>query len=434
MQSVLAKTSVCRTRALGGRWYECDDCQGITKVYNSCGDRASQLLLDGVDYYQVIFTLPEILSTMALANRNELADLLFQSAWKALKKSIGTEQGYDPATLMVLHTWNQKLKEHWHVHALVPGGGPSLKDQSWTEATPPPMENPPQKYLVDAINLRTSFRKFAIAKLQRLWRAGKLSFGGSLSYLREDDAWDGMIKDLESVEWVSHIEGPRCDESRPEHVVRYLTRYLTGGPISDYRITAADSESVTFLAREGRTTGGEDVQVPCTLPRDEFVRRWCLHIQSDQLTKTRYFGGWSNTRKDGYLERCALALDDAGVGVETEIDFDVKSIEASESEFVGDTSEGDSGLVCEHCGSESLTLIDEIDKPSWTDVFRVGNEACPDWYRESLDLDDRRFWDDAMGEGFSDWYDWYLKSEEESAKELELEPDSAPAQLEFAWD
>ena len=69
---------------------------------------------------------------------------------------------------MVLHSWNQKLKPHWHVHALVPAGGPGLEDLGWTVATPPPLENAPRKYLVDAINLRTSFRKFAIAKLQRL--------------------------------------------------------------------------------------------------------------------------------------------------------------------------------------------------------------------------------------------------------------------------
>ena len=99
------------------------------------------------------------------------------------------------------------------------------------------------------------------------------------------------------------------------------------------------------MAREGRTTGGEDVQVPCTLSRDEFVRRWCLHVQSNQLTKTRYFGGWSNTLKDGYLERCAMALDDAGVGIETEIDFDVKSLEAAESEYLGDASNCETNLV-----------------------------------------------------------------------------------------
>ena len=72
-----------------------------------------------------------------------------------------------------------------------------------------------------------------------------------------------------------------------------------------------------------------------------------------------------------------------------------------DAESVADASDCESGLVCEHCGNNSLTLMDEIDKPSWTDVLRISSEACPNCYRESLDLDDRRFCDDAMGEGFS---------------------------------
>ena len=77
-------------------------------------------------YYQVVFTLPSELSEMALANRTELAELLFTSAWKALRKTIRSQQDYDPAAMMVLHTWNQRMDSHWHVHALVPGAGPSL--------------------------------------------------------------------------------------------------------------------------------------------------------------------------------------------------------------------------------------------------------------------------------------------------------------------
>lgn len=153
VQSVLSKTSLCRTEALGGRWYQCDDCDRLTKRHNSCGDRhcpqcsggkrknffdrTSRLILDGVDYYQVVFTLPEVISTMALAKRQEIAELLFHSAWKSLKKTVETEQQCELAALMVLHTWNQKLDAHWHVHALVPGAGPSLVDGSWTEATAP---------------------------------------------------------------------------------------------------------------------------------------------------------------------------------------------------------------------------------------------------------------------------------------------------------
>lgn len=374
------------------------------------------LLLDGIDYYQVIFTLPDVLSKLALANRSNLADLLFQSAWKALKKTIRSEQDYDPAALMVLHSWNQKLEAHWHVHALVPGGGPSLQEGSWKTSQAPisakaDMAGDSKKYLVDAINLRTSFRKFAIAKLQRLRRDGKLKFGGSLEHLCEDDSWEELIDELRRVKWVNHIEPPRNDESRPEHVVRYLTRYLTGGPISDHRITAADANSVTFLAREGKTVGGEDIQVPHTLPTEEFVRRWCLHIQSGQLTKTRYFGGWSNGFKDGYLERCAIAMEAADVPTANDIEFDPESIDSTGAAIENEP------LVCEHCGSEWLTLVDEVDKPSWQVVFDRDSDRCPSWYAQSLRDDHRRFWTRAKGAEFYDWYAWYLKSGGESARD-----------------
>jgi len=67
-------------------------------------------------------------------------------------------------------------------------------------------------------------------------------------------------------------------------------------------------------------------------------------------------------------------------------------------------------LTCEHCGSESLRLVKEIAKPTW-------KQLCPPWYAESQKLEERAFWDAAMGEGFSDWYDEYLETEAESAKE-----------------
>jgi len=55
--------------------------------------------------------------------------------------------------------------------------------------------------------------------------------------------------------------------------LKYLARYLTGGPISDSRIVSADEREVTFLAREGTTPGGEAKQVPITLTTPEFTRR-----------------------------------------------------------------------------------------------------------------------------------------------------------------
>nr|WP_286178470.1 transposase [Rhodopirellula sp. JC639] len=436
VQSVLAKTSLCRTAALGGRWYQCDDCDRLTKRHNSCGDRhcpqcsggkrqnfsdkASKLILDGVDYYQVVFTLPEVLSTMALANRQEIAELLFHSAWKSLKKTVETEQQYELAALMVLHTWNQKLDAHWHVHALVPGAGPSLKDGGWIEATAPQVDGyeDDRQYLVDAINLRSSFRKIAVAHLQRLRKNGKLKLDGSLAYLQSDEAWEEMVDQLEAKEWVSYIEPPPTESSRGEHVVRYLTRYLTGGPISDYRIIAADDHEVTFWAREGRTTGGESIQVPFTLSTPEFVRRWCLHILPKELTKTRQFGGWSNTKAEGYLAKCRASLTDADRSQAGILDMLSDEVDSSEAE-------PESTLCCEHCGSESLRLTHEYEKRPWSEIFRRDSKDSPRWYRESQENDDIRFWDGAMGEGFSEWYAWYLKSGIESAREPTA-PETAP--------
>lgn len=130
VQSTLAKLSLCRTAALDGRRYRCGDCEHEGVIYNSCGDRhcptcsgakradwldsSSRLILDGVDYYQVVFTLPGDLSRLGLGNRRAIYDQLFASAWSALKKAIEAEQGYDAAALMVLHTWNQKLDAHPH--------------------------------------------------------------------------------------------------------------------------------------------------------------------------------------------------------------------------------------------------------------------------------------------------------------------------------
>jgi Putative transposase len=76
--------------------------------------------------------------------------LLFEAAWQSLKTVLETEQQYEAAAAMVLHTWNQHLESHVHLHAVVPGGGPSLKNpEQWKSAAPPPHQRPDRWWLVD---------------------------------------------------------------------------------------------------------------------------------------------------------------------------------------------------------------------------------------------------------------------------------------------
>jgi hypothetical protein len=371
---------------MGGHSYQCDSCGEQTERYHSCGDRhcpqcsgrkrfdfaerASKLLLPDITYYQVVFTLPSQLSQMALANRTSIADLLIKSAWKSLRKTIRSQQGYSPAAMMVLHTWNQKLHPHWHVHALVPGAGPSHAGTQWRQATAPEgSSNSDGFYLVDAIDLRESFRRHAIAHLKRLRKQGKLKLEGKFAYLQDDLAWKDFCDKLSKLDWVSYIQPPPSETTSAEQVVRYLTRYLTGGPISDSRIVAADKETITFMAREGKQTGGEARQVPVTIPTSEFIGRWCDHIQPIQLTKTRYFGGWSNQKREGYLTVCRRLL-----GIEAPAPAPQEPKEP---------------FHCPNCDKPKMKHLRETPKPTWSELFSGHDERCPAWYvalpKEELD-------------------------------------------------
>ena len=321
VQSTLAKLGLCRTAALGGHSYHCDACHTGCVVYNSCGDRhcpqcagarradwltsTTELLLPGVEYFQVVFTIPDQLSSLALGNRRALYDLLFQSAWQSLSSVIAREQGFEAAAVMVLHTWNQKLEPHAHVHALVPGGGPALQGPPrWVRSRRPNVPHCDGRYLVAAEELRTTFRRTFLRGLWRLWQRGELKLEGAWSAVREQSAFEAWLKPLEAITWVAYIEPPPTAQSTPGHVLKYLARYLTGGPISDRRLLADENGHVTFLARPGTTAGGAGESEPQTLPGVEFVRRWALHILPRNYTKTRRFGGYSNRHRERYRAAC----------------------------------------------------------------------------------------------------------------------------------
>ncbi len=386
VQSTLAKLSLCRTAALGGHRYRCVDCEHECVIYNSCGDRhcptcsgakradwmdsSSQLILDGVDYFQVVFTLPGDLSRLALGNRRAIYDLLFASAWSALKKTIQAEQGYDAAALMVLHTWNQKLDAHAHVHAVVPGGGPALHGSGWRVSQRAGDPTSAGHYLVDADELRCCFRDDFLAGLDRLRERGELKLEGDFRHLQADDAWRALIKELQSVNWVSYIEPPPGEDCGPQSVLKYLARYLTGGPISDSRIVSADEHEVTFLAREGTTPGGDSKQIPITLPTPEFTRRWSMHVLPKGYTKTRRYGGWSNPRREAYLEQCSKQLDAIEAPLSPQAcEFDPFDDPANDTD--------DAWKSCPACGGKMI-LQGQRKKPSWHKIMTSASR--PSWY------------------------------------------------------
>jgi len=224
-------------------------------------------------------------------------------------------------------------------------------------------------------------RRSSLSDLQRC-EAGRLDrlelkLEGEFAALKTDDAWKSLTKDLQSTDWVSHIKPPPSENCPVEHVLKYLARYLTGGPISDSRIVSADEQEVTFMARAGTTPGGDSQQIPITLPTVEFIRRWSLHILPKGYTKTRRYGGWSNTRRDTYLEKCARLLDAVDAPLSPTAcefgPFDVP-LDASDEDFLGASGH------CPSCGGEMI-LQGEREKPSWQEV--MDSPSRPSWYLAS---------------------------------------------------
>ena len=396
VQSTLAKLSLCRTAALGGRTLECESCEHECVVYNSCGDRhcprcggakranwldkTAELLLPKVNYFQVVFTLPDTLSSMVLGNRRAVYALLMRTAWRALKEVLREAQGIEPAALMVLHTWNQELDHHPHIHALVPGGGPSLGGRRWRTTRHPKHRRRKKPYLVDNRLLGEKFKEHFCAGLKRLHRKGLIAFDPPFLPARVAEARDEPDMAAESwAEWLDRIAGQTWnvfieappEKSQPQHMVKYLARYLTGGPISDGRLISHEQGEVTFWTRSRNKQTGNQPR-PFSLPGVEFVRRWSMHILPKGFTKTRCYGGFSCRHRRDYLQRCRQFLQLT------------KSADEPPLPPPLEDEPPETTRTCPRC-QDKMVRVASTPRPSWRDLFS-DHATCPLWYQPTLSI------------------------------------------------
>jgi hypothetical protein len=270
-------------------------------------DKTGQLLQEGVNYFQLVYTLPDSFSALILGNRRELYDLLFRSAWQALDEVLQETGKFQPAALMVLHTWNQELGHHPHVHAVVPGGGPSQDGKRWVTSRHPTERNRKKPYLVDNVLLGRRFREKFAEGFRRLVLGGKLRLEGKWARLLQPKGLEAWLRKVTASDWNVFIEGPPDGKSDPADLLKYLARYLTGGPISDRRILRDEQDRVTFWARSKNKAAGNPSR-PVELPGKEFVRRWSMHILPKGYTRTRCYGGYHGSKRQAYGKRCRELL------------------------------------------------------------------------------------------------------------------------------
>ena len=206
---------------------------------------------------------------------------------------------------VVLHTWNQRLGHHPHVHALVPGSGPSLDGKRWIthRMTKRTRSKPARPFLVDNKRLSAAFQTQFIRTLRSLYRRGKLTLGGTVAELAQPAAWNAFVDSLLVKDWCVFIEPPPTNDSTPDQVLKYLARYMTGGPISDQRLVSCENGIVTFKARPGNKSKSKR-QIDVKQSGVEFVRNWTIHILPKGFTKSRCYGGYSSCNRTAFIALC----------------------------------------------------------------------------------------------------------------------------------
>ncbi len=291
-QKTLRALQQCRTAALGGHVDACDGCGNISVSYNSCRNRhcpkcqghkreewiqkREQDLLP-CTYYHVVFTLPAELDKLALHQPALVYDALFGAAWQTLQQ-FGHKEGLRLGAIGVLHTWGQNLSLHPHLHCIVPGGGVD-KDGRWQKQVRS------SKYLFPVKALGKVFRAKYVAAL----RAGGV----------EDRP---LLDSLFAKDWVVYAKRPF---GGPKQVIEYLGRYTHKVAISNHRIVAVSSKTVSFSYKDYRDGGKRGLM---ELSHVEFVRRFALHILPRRFVRIRHYGILSSSWKRGRLQELQKEL------------------------------------------------------------------------------------------------------------------------------
>ena len=233
--------------------------------------RSAELL--PVPTFHVVFTLPHELNGLALSNKKPVYDILFESASKTLlafgEKTLGGKIG----ATMILHTWDQQLRAHLHLHCTIPAGALSKDGKSFVRAR--------GNFLFPVKAMGVMFRGKFLAALRK-------------SKLGEAD----LIGRLYEKNWLVYAK-PAFQGAA--NVLDYIGRYTHRIAISNHRILAVNDGQVTFSWRD-RADGNRKKAL--TIPAGEFLRRFLLHVLPASFVKIRHIGFLSNARKKKDLRRC----------------------------------------------------------------------------------------------------------------------------------
>lgn len=352
----------CRTLGMGGHSNQCDYCSHLEISYNSCRnrhcpkcqslykarwleDRRADLL--PVAYLHSVFTLPHELNDLILYNKKRLLNLLFTAV-----KQTFTLFSQDPeyglvgqlGFTSVLHTWDQKMNLHYHLHCIIPAGVYQQDSNSWIPAR--------YKFLFPVKALSKVFRGKYVSLIRKAWQKGELNLSGKLADLKNPEVFSALLAAVMKKEWVVFSKPPF---KSPAFVLDYLGRYTHKVAISNHRLTDISEQQVTFTYKDRQFKGQQySCQTKfCHLEGESFLQRFLLHELPSGFRRIRHFGFMGNNCKQKSLQRIRSAVGEASTP-------STPSKKRSTVQLMLDLT-GIDITLCSQCGIGRLRKIDSFD-------------------------------------------------------------------------
>ena len=281
----------CRTARLGGHVDVCSQGCGYSAIsYNSCrnrhcpkcqslkqarwlAERLERLL--PIPYFHLVVTLPHDLQPLARFNQTLIFNLLFDAASRALLQfardyeRLKAQIGFTA----VLHTWDQDLNFHPHLHLVATGGGLSEDGQRWIAAG---------SFLLPVRALSKIIRGKFVEALEKACREGRLR--GQAPGLEDPGQFQRFLRKLRRKKWVVYAKGAFGGSQKAYH---YLSRYTHRVAIANHRLVSLAEGKVSFQARDNSRPGQKRL---VTLTTPEFIRRFLLHVLPPRFVKIRHYG------------------------------------------------------------------------------------------------------------------------------------------------
>lgn len=293
----------CKSGNLGCNISRCTDC-GHTQFHNnSCRNRncpscqavQKEIWVDKrraevIDspYFHVVFTLPHELNPLLYCNQKLLYGFFHRCCAETLLELSSDKKhlGATPGIIQVLHTWDQEINYHVHMHCIVSGGGLTADHK---------LRKGKKNFFIRVEVLRDKFKGKFLAGLQFFFQNGKLDFSFCRE-LRNSYEWAEFRDSLYKKNWCPYIKETFNGFG---NAIEYLGRYTHKVAISNSRILSTDEQKVTFSARAKNP--GEPRRT-ITLSNTEFIRRYLMHVLPSGFQKIRYYGFLNNRYKAGNLK------------------------------------------------------------------------------------------------------------------------------------